>query len=114
MNIAYLVNQYPKVSHSFVRREVIAVETCGLKVARFSIRSSKSELVDEADKLEQELTKVILGVGVQGLAWALLRVAATRPIRFLEALRLMLKVGWHSERGALRHLDYLAAACILF
>jgi hypothetical protein len=69
MNIAYLVNQYPKVSHSFVRREVKAVETCGLKVARFSIRSCESELVDEADKLEQELTKVILGVGVQGLAW---------------------------------------------
>ena len=113
MNIAYLVNLYPKVSHSFIRREVIAVETCGLKVARFSLRSSKSELVDEADKREQELTKVILGVGVQGLAWALLRVAATRPIRFIEALRLMFKVGWHSERGILRHLAYLAEACIL-
>jgi len=113
MNIAYLVNIYPKVSHSFVRREVIAVETCGLKVARFSIRSCESELVDEADKLEQELTKVILGVGVQGLAWGLLRVAATRPIRFIEAVRLMFKVGWHSERGILLHLAYLAEACIL-
>lgn len=113
MNIAYLVNLYPKVSHSFIRREVIAVETCGLKVARFSLRSCESELVDEADKLEQELTKVILGVGVQGLAWGLLRVAATRPIRFLEALRLMFKVGWHSERGILLHLAYLAEACIL-
>ena len=113
MNIAYLVNIYPKVSHSFIRREVIAVETCGLKVARFSIRSCESELVDEADKLEQELTKVILGVGVQGLAWGLLRVAATRPIRFIEAVRLMFKVGWHSERGILLHLAYLAEACIL-
>ena len=113
MNIAYLVNQYPKVSHSFVRREVIAVETCGLKVARFSIRSCESELVDEADKLEQELTKVILGVGVQGLASGLLRVAATRPIRFIEALRLTFQVGWHSERGILLHLAYLAEACIL-
>ena len=113
MNIAYLVNQYPKVSHSFVRREVIAVESCGLKVARFSIRSCESELVDEADKLEQELTKVILGVGVQGLAWGLLRVATTRPIRFIEALRLTFQVGWHSERGILRHLAYFAEACIL-
>ena len=113
MNIAYLVNLYPKVSHSFIRREVIAVETCGLKVARFSIRSSQSELVDEADKREQELTKVILGVGVQGLAWGLLRVAATRPIRFIEALRLTFQVGWHSERGILLHLAYLAEACIL-
>ena len=113
MNIAYLVNLYPKVSHSFVRREVKAVENCGMKVARFSLRSCESELVDEADKLEQALTKVILGVGVQGLAWGLLRVAATRPIRFIEALRLMFKVGWHSERGILLHLAYLAEACIL-
>ena len=113
MIIAYLVNQYPKVSHSFVRREVAAVETCGIKVARFSIRSCESELVDEADKLEQELTKVILGIGVKGLVLALLRVATTRPIRFLESLRLTFKVGWHSERGIILHLAYLAEACVL-
>ncbi len=111
MIIAYLVNQYPKVSHSFVRREVAAVESCGIKVARFSIRSCESELVDGADKLEQELTKVILGVGVQGLVLALLRVALTKPIAFLEALRLTFKIGWHSERGIILHLAYLAEAC---
>lgn len=113
MNIAYLVNQYPKVSHSFVRREVVAVETCGVKVARFSIRSCESELVDGADKLEQELTKVILGVGVKGLVLALLRVALTKPARFLEALRLTFQVGWHSDRGIILHLAYLAEACVL-
>ncbi len=113
MIIAYLVNQYPKVSHSFVRREVAAVESCGIKVARFSIRSCESELVDGADKLEQELTQVILGVGVQGLVLALLRVALTKPARFLEALRLTFKVGWHSERGIILHLAYLAEACVL-
>jgi glycosyltransferase involved in cell wall biosynthesis len=113
MNIAYLVNQYPKVSHSFVRRELLAVETYGLKVGRYSIRSCESELVDGADKQEQELTKVILGAGVQGLALGLLRTAVTRPIRFLEALQLMFKVGWHSERGIILHLAYLAEACVL-
>ncbi len=113
MIIAYLVNQYPKVSHSFVRREVAAVESCGMKVARFSIRSCESELVDEADKLEQELTKVILGIGVKGLVLALLRVALTKPARFLEALRLTFKVGWHSDRGIILHLAYLAEACVL-
>ena len=113
MIIAYLVNQYPKVSHSFVRREVAAVESCGLKVARFSIRSCESELVDKADKLEQELTKVVLGVGVKGLVLALLRVALTKPARLVEALRLTFKVGWHSERGIILHLAYLAEACVL-
>jgi glycosyltransferase involved in cell wall biosynthesis len=113
MTIAYLVNQYPKVSHSFIRREIAGVEASGLQVARFSIRSCGSELVDEVDKLEQELTQVVLGIGKVRLLFALLRVAITRPARLLSALWLMLQVGWHSERGVLRHFAYLAEACVL-
>ena len=113
MTIAYLVNQYPKVSHSFIRREIAGIEAMGIKVARFSIRSCSAELVDEVDKLEQELTQVVLGIGKVGLLYALIRVAITRPARFLSALWLMLFVGWHSERGILRHFAYLAEACVL-
>lgn len=113
MNLAYLVNQYPKVSHSFVRREILAVEACGMKVGRFSIRSCEAELVDKGDKQEQKLTQVILGAGVKGLVLALLRVALTQPAKFLEALRLTFQVGWHSERGIILHLAYLAEACVL-
>lgn len=113
MTIAYLVNQYPKVSHSFIRREIAGVEAMGIRVARFSIRSLGSELVDEVDKLEQELTQVVLGIGKVGLLLALIRVAITRPVRFLSAILLMLQVGLHSERGLLRHFAYLAEACVL-
>lgn len=113
MTIAYLVNQYPKVSHSFIRREIAGIEACGLQVARFSVRSKGSELVDEVDKQEQELTQVVLGIGKVGLLVALLRVAITRPAHFLSTLWLMLQVGWNSERGVLRHFAYLAEACVL-
>jgi len=113
MTIAYLVNQYPKVSHSFIRREIAGIEACGIQVARFSIRSCGSELVDEEDKRELEKTRFVLGIGKVGLLFALLRVAITRPIRFLSALWLMLQVGRKSERGVLRHLAYLAEACVL-
>jgi len=113
MKIAYLVNQYPKVSHSFIRREIAGVEAMGIEVKRFSIRSISSELVDEVDKLEQELTQVVLEIGKVGLLFALLRMAITRPVPFLSALWLMLQVGWHSERGLLRHFAYLAEACVL-
>ena len=113
MTIAYLVNQYPKVSHSFIRREIAGVEACGIRVARFSIRSCGSDLVDEVDKRELEKTQVVLGIGKIGLLFALLRVAITRPARFLSAFWLMLQVGWHSERGVLRHFAYLAEACVL-
>lgn len=113
MTIAYLINQYPKVSHSFIRREIAGIEACGIQVARFSIRSCSSELVDEADKLELEQTRVVLGIGMVGLLFSLLRVAVTRPIRFLQALWLTLKLSWCSEQGVLHHLAYLAEACVL-
>lgn len=113
LTIAYLINQYPKVSHSFIRREIAGIEACGIQVARFSIRSCSTELVDEADKRELERTRVVLGNGMVGLLSGLLRVAVTRPICLLRALWLTLRIGWYSERGVLHHLVYLAEACVL-
>lgn len=111
--IAYLINQYPKVSHSFVRREILALEASGMEIDRFSVRSCAEDLVDEADKQELAKTRFILGSGVLNLLLSLVRVAITRPIRFLHALKLAWKVGWRSERGLLYHAAYLAEACVL-
>lgn len=113
MNIAYLVNQYPKVSHSFIRREITGLEACGLNISRFSIRNLGSELVDAADQAELAKTRFVLGVGALGLFWALLRTAIAQPQRFWQTVRLVLQIGWRSERGLLRHGAYLAEACVL-
>ncbi|NES20102.1 MAG: glycosyltransferase family 4 protein [Symploca sp. SIO3E6] len=113
MTIAYLVNQYPKVSHSFIRREIAGLEACSIKVARFAIRACNSELVDEADKLELEKTRVVLDVGIRGLLLGLIRIAFTKTVPFLKALWLTLKIGLGSERGIFNHLAYLAEACVL-
>lgn len=113
MTIAYLVNQYPKVSHSFIRREILGLEACGITVARFAIRCSESELVDEADKLELTKTRSVLGIGKVRLLISLLRVFITKPIHFIKALWLTLKIGWGSDRGWLLHLAYLAEACVV-
>ncbi|MGB3239549.1 MAG: glycosyltransferase [Geitlerinemataceae cyanobacterium] len=113
MKVAYLINQYPKVSHSFIRREIVGLESCGVTVARYAIRTCDGELVDEEDKIELQKTRVILAGGIVGLLSGLLRVAIGRPGKFLAALRLALQVGWGSERGVLLHLAYLAEACIL-
>ena len=84
MKVAYLINQYPKVSHSFIRREILAVEAQGVEVSRFSIRALESELVDPADQLEYEKTQFILRVGIGGLLRNLFRVALAHPWRLLE------------------------------
>jgi glycosyltransferase involved in cell wall biosynthesis len=113
MTIAYLGNQYPMTSTSFIRREITGIEACGIPVARFSIRSWKVELVDEADKQEVEKTRYVLKVGIVGLLLSLLRVAVMRPLRFLNTAWLTFKIGWSSKQGVLIHLAYLAEACVL-
>jgi colanic acid/amylovoran biosynthesis glycosyltransferase len=113
MKIAYLVNQYPKISQSFIRREIAGIEASGIEVARFSIRLSPEEVVDEADKLELQKTQLILGAGIAGLLWALLQVAIAAPISFWQAFKLAWQMGWGSERGIIRHLAYLAEACVM-
>lgn len=111
--IAYLVSQYPAVSHSFIRREITALEQRGIQVYRFSIRASPSELVDEKDKRELQKTRFVLDVGIIGLLWNLLWTALTNSIRFFKALVLTFKIGWGKDKGMLIHLAYLAEACVL-
>lgn len=113
MKVAYLVNQYPKVSHTFVRREVRALEALGAQIARFSVRGSPDLLVDPDDLDEVGKTRVILSVGAVGLLLAVLRAVATRPIALARTLLLALSTGWGSERGVLIHLIYVAEACVL-
>jgi glycosyltransferase involved in cell wall biosynthesis len=111
--IAYLINQYPQTSQAAIRREIRALEACGVTVARYTLRAVDGRLADEADEAERRRTRVVLGVGAIGLLRALLATLIARPSAFLRAARLALKVGWRSERGPLIHLIYLAEACVL-
>lgn len=113
MKIAYLVNQYPKVSHSFIRREIMALESQGITVKRFSVRSLADELVDSLDIQELEKTQFILDVGILGLLVNLFKIALFSPLNFFQALRVTVKIGYNSERGLLLNLAYLAEACVL-
>src|SRR5216683_1451738 len=111
MRIAYLVNQYPKTSHTFIRREILALERAGLEVMRISLRGWDSELVDSLDKLEREQTRYVLRDGALPLILALLRTALFRPLLFAQALALTIRMGRRAERRLPVHLVYLAEAC---
>lgn len=58
--IAYLINQYPKISHTFIRREILALEAQGVQITRISIRESADTLCDETDKQEKQKTIYML------------------------------------------------------
>ncbi|NCO75765.1 MAG: glycosyltransferase family 4 protein [Cyanobacteria bacterium] len=113
MKIAYLINQYPKVSHSFIRREILALESQGITISRFSVRSCADQLVDVTDIEELKKTRFILDVGILGLIISLFRVVILNPVNFIQALVLTFKIGYLSDRGILLNFAYLAEACVL-
>ncbi|MCG2632727.1 glycosyltransferase [Bradyrhizobium sp. WYCCWR 13023] len=112
MKIAYLINQYPKPSHTFIRREIQALERLGVEVIRISIRGWNDELVDAQDEKERQRTKYVLKGGALALTLAVLNVLSTSPRRLIEALTLATRLAFNrSERPLLVHLIYVAEAC---
>ncbi len=113
MKIAYILNSYPQPSHSFIRREIQALEAQGIKVLRLAMRGPSAELKDAGDKAEAARSEYVLAAGALALLAAMLRVLLSRPGRFAAALQLALQLARASDRGALRHLIYLGEAAFV-
>lgn len=113
MRIAYLVNQYPMASLTFIRREIAALEAMGHEVRRFALRPWREQLVDDKDIHEARATRYATAVGLTGLLLTFLVVALKRPGRLLSAMRLSWKLVARSDRSVFRHMAYLAEACVL-
>src|SRR5688572_13941110 len=113
MKLAYLTNQYPKVSHTFIRREILALQEQGWNVVRYSIRGTPDVLTDPEDIQEAKVTRLILDGDHLALATAVTRTAAKSPVAFARALRLAQTFGATSDRPTGTEYAYLAEACRL-
>lgn len=111
--VAYLVNQYPKVSHTFIRREILALEQHGVEVERYALRGWDAEVADVQDRSEQARTHYVLAGGLLALVGAAASAVARAPLDFLRAAGLALCMARRSHRPWPYHLVYLAEAARL-
>lgn len=114
MRIAYLINRYPAASHSFIRREIEAIEALGIQVARFSVRPvDTSQLPDERDQAERSKTTVLLDAGAFALVLSGLRYLVTAPGPSLRGLRAaFVRCSW-TPTEFIRRSAYFAEAALL-
>jgi colanic acid/amylovoran biosynthesis glycosyltransferase len=116
VKIAYLVNTYPRASHTFIRREVQALERRGFDVHRFAMRSERSSLVDPADLEEDSRTEHVLRAGLARLVPSALGWMLRHPVQSVRAFALALRCGaagagaTPGTGGRLRHMVYLLEA----
>jgi glycosyltransferase involved in cell wall biosynthesis len=113
LRIAYLVNRYPAVSHSFIRREIAALEQAGALVARYSIRRPDSDLPDVRDKAELGLTTILLDRNIAAILVDALVVTLSHPWRALKAMQTALRGAGLSLPQIVRRIAYFVEACSL-
>lgn len=113
MKIAYFINQYPKVSHSFIRREILALEGAGFDVVRVALRGWDASLVDAADESEAKRTHHLLRGGLAGLMMPLLRRIIKNPLAMLQGFTLAIRLSRGADKSLPYHLVYWAEASAL-
>jgi colanic acid/amylovoran biosynthesis glycosyltransferase len=111
LKIAYFINHYPKVSHSFIRREILALERQGFEIQRIAIHGWADPLPDEEDQRELAQTRYVLRHGAWALLLPTLRALVTSPARFFAAIGLAIKMTRESDRSLPYHIIYVAEAC---
>jgi len=113
MRIAYLTNQYPATSHTFIRREITALEARGHTILRYSIRQSLDPLEDQEDISELSKTRQLLAHGPARTLWQASRVALTSPLQSVRTAFEAFRYSARSVRGLSVHLAYLVEALVI-
>ena len=112
MRVAYFVNLYPAVSHTFIRREIRALEALGVSVSRYALRR-QMDLADDDDKAEVKKTRYILESSPGEMLKCCILGILRRPFSFVSMVSRAVTLGRRSEVGVFWHLAYALEAVIL-
>jgi colanic acid/amylovoran biosynthesis glycosyltransferase len=114
MHVTYFINQYPKVSHTFIRREILALERLGFSIQRVSLRGWDEKLLDADDISEQAKTQYVLQSGIFSLFFNAYKVFIQSPLKFIKTFLLALRMGIRADRPMLFHGIYFLEACQVY
>jgi colanic acid/amylovoran biosynthesis glycosyltransferase len=110
---AYLVSEYPKLSHAFIEREVRALRAQGVEVHTFSVRPAPAaQLLSQADRDEADRTTALLSSRAV-LLRSMLDLLAREPAVLLDGARRALHTGPRTARQRVWQLFYLVEAVLL-
>lgn len=113
--IAYLTGEYPKVSHTFIQREVAALRAHGAEVLTCTVRRARPADV-VADQLEEQANTFGILEAARAphrLIGAHLDALRRAPGRWFSALRLALRTRPPGLKALLYQLFYFAEAGVL-
>lgn len=111
--IGYLTSQYPAPSHTFIRREVVALRAAGVAIVTYSIQRPPVGLDAPFDCEAAAETFAVLGRPVTAYAGAHLAAFARQPGRYLRTLGMAWRHRVPGVRAAVWSLFHFAEAILL-
>lgn len=111
LRVAYIVNRYPYVSHTFIRREIQALERRGVDVVRVTFRHG--DVAGDEDREERDRTRAVLRRGWLGPIAIALASALRRPGRFAAAVGMARRLRRGTGRHPAVHASYVIQACVV-
>ena len=114
VRIAYLVSEYPGLSHTFILREVRQLRAMSFDIRVASINSPRlaDDLADE-ERTEVAATFYVKQAGALGAATAHLEVFARRPAAYFKGLLFALSLGGSDLRRIAFAVFYFVEAVML-
>ncbi|MFT3944489.1 MAG: glycosyltransferase [Ancrocorticia sp.] len=106
--VAYLVSQYPLISHTFVEREILGLRRMGTPVHTFTVRPPGA-LLSETMREEAERT-IVLQESMGAIATAGVRETLRHPAAVLKALGRGLRTGEARAKSRIWQLFYAGEA----
>ncbi|MCK5876688.1 MAG: glycosyltransferase family 4 protein [Candidatus Marithrix sp.] len=113
--LAYLISQYPAISHTFILREVRMLRDLGFEINVASINSPDRD----ADKLtaeereEANNTYYIKPSGINGVLKAHFKTIFTQPLNYLTGLFFALRLGQFDLKKILYNFFYFVEAVVI-
>ena len=89
------------------------MEALGVSAFRYALRTGEHKSVDPEDEIEEKLTKHILRAGIGEILRCCVTALLTQPVSLARAIRDGFIIGWRSDRGILRNLNYVVEAAVL-
>ncbi len=109
--VAYLVSQYPALSHTFIEREVQALRALGVPVSTYSVRPPEPDApFPPSTVAEVARTTVLQGQPVRVYVADLLQVLRRAPVALVRTGLSALRLGPPGARAKVWQLFYLVEA----
>jgi glycosyltransferase involved in cell wall biosynthesis len=113
--IGYLTAEYPKISHTFIEREVTALRDLGVDLTTFAVRRTpEDQLLTDADRRAAAETFAILPPNLGRLLGVHLLALRSHPVRYATTLVRALRLSAGGARASLWQLFYFAEAILLW